>query len=71
VQDFMPVLPHIRRRIVFVLDISGSMAGNKVNQVRKAINNILQDLDNKVRYFASKRKNSHRISTPHFGFLQA
>ncbi|XP_077967318.1 inter-alpha-trypsin inhibitor heavy chain H3-like [Styela clava] len=41
---FSPVSPNLVRRIVFVLDVSGSMAGNKIKQVKKAMKNILSRL---------------------------
>lgn len=37
-------LPVIDKHVVFVLDVSGSMAGNKMNQLKNAMHKILLDL---------------------------
>lgn len=47
---FSPNSPNLVRRIVFVLDVSGSMAGNKINQVKIAMRNILAGLSKRVSF---------------------
>ncbi|XP_076819435.1 inter-alpha-trypsin inhibitor heavy chain H3-like isoform X2 [Clavelina lepadiformis] len=47
IHKFSPNLPALPRKVIFVLDISGSMAGRKIQQVRSAVSNILQTLGNK------------------------
>ena len=53
---FAPSLDAIPRRIVFVLDISGSMSGLKIEQLQKAMRNILQQLDSNVSDFSYNLK---------------
>ncbi|KAM4722829.1 inter-alpha-trypsin inhibitor heavy chain H3-like [Rhinophrynus dorsalis] len=45
VHFFAPVnLPQIPKRVVFVIDVSGSMSGRKIQQTREALLRILDDL---------------------------
>ncbi|CAL8338278.1 unnamed protein product [Lota lota] len=39
-----PDLPRVRKNVVFVIDRSGSMSGNKMTQTRQALKSILSDL---------------------------
>ena len=38
-------LPPLRKQVTFVLDVSGSMAGRKIEQLRQAMTTILDDLN--------------------------
>ena len=37
-------LPPIPKNVMFVLDVSGSMSGRKINQLKEAMNTILDDI---------------------------
>ncbi|XP_013083761.2 inter-alpha-trypsin inhibitor heavy chain H3-like isoform X5 [Biomphalaria glabrata] len=47
---FAPDLPPIPKDILFVLDVSSSMYGNKINQLKTAISVILKDLQPQDRF---------------------
>ena len=38
-------LPPLRKHVSFVLDVSGSMSGRKMEQLKEAMNTILDDLN--------------------------
>ena len=37
-------IPHVKKNVVFVIDVSGSMSGIKIKQTRKAMETILGQL---------------------------
>lgn len=46
VHFFAPTnLPPLRKHVVFILDVSGSMWGRKIEQLKEAMNKILGDLN--------------------------
>ena len=57
-------LPPLPKHVVFVLDVSGSMNGQKINQLREAMDLILGDLHDKD-YFSIILFHS-TISVNHF-----
>jgi Mg-chelatase subunit ChlD len=38
-------LPPLRKHVIFVLDVSGSMSGRKISQLKEAMTTILSDLN--------------------------
>jgi secreted protein with Ig-like and vWFA domain len=38
-------LPPLRKHVIFVLDVSGSMSGRKITQLKEAMSTILGDLN--------------------------
>lgn len=38
-------LPPLRKHVIFVLDVSGSMSGRKMTQLKEAMSTILGDLN--------------------------
>lgn len=44
-------MPVLNKHVVFVLDVSGSMYGNKIEQMKQAMDKILSDLS-KRDYFS-------------------